>query len=192
MIVPQWVIGCGYITLQTLFHLLRLLGRWLGNTILIKLMYAKMRLASQAYQWHTCWSSPWKKTKNLSYIHREAFATYVEITGKSSSTVGITVPEMWWLLRMSARYVGLGKVWVWKSSRLWAVKNRHGGRASASFYKVPWKRYQKHKISCIWGKEQIDKGRHRLWCKCLISLLFRWCNALWHRHAGVVNKKPFD
>ena len=48
MIVPQWVIGCGYITLQTLFHLLRLLGRWLGSTILIKLMYAKTQLVSQA------------------------------------------------------------------------------------------------------------------------------------------------
>ena len=36
MIAPQWVIGCGYITLKMLFYLLRLLGRWLGSTILIK------------------------------------------------------------------------------------------------------------------------------------------------------------
>ena len=50
MNVPQWVIGCGYITFQTLLHLLRPLGRWLGSTILIKLMYAKPRLVSQAYQ----------------------------------------------------------------------------------------------------------------------------------------------
>ena len=50
MNVPQWVISCGYITLQTLLHLLRPLGRWLGSTILIKLMYAKPRLVSQAYQ----------------------------------------------------------------------------------------------------------------------------------------------
>ena len=61
MIVPQWVIGCGHIT----FLLLRLLGRWLGSTILIRLMYAKTRLVSQAYQWHTCWASPWKKNKKL-------------------------------------------------------------------------------------------------------------------------------
>ena len=44
------VIGCGYITLQTLFFLLRLLGRWLSSTILIKLMYAKTRSVSQVYQ----------------------------------------------------------------------------------------------------------------------------------------------
>ena len=50
MTVPQWVIVCGCITLQTLFHLLAPLGRWLGSTILIKLMYAKMRLVSRAYQ----------------------------------------------------------------------------------------------------------------------------------------------
>ena len=49
-IVLQWVIGCKYITLQTLSRLLRLLGRWLGSTILIKLMYAKTRSVSQAYQ----------------------------------------------------------------------------------------------------------------------------------------------
>ena len=51
MIAPQWVIGCrGHITLQTLFHLLRRLGRWLGSTILIRLMYAKTQLVSQIYQ----------------------------------------------------------------------------------------------------------------------------------------------
>ena len=64
MIVPQWVIGCGYIT-KTLFHLLRLLEGWPGNTILIKLMYAKMQLVSQVHHWHTCWTSPWKKNKRL-------------------------------------------------------------------------------------------------------------------------------
>ena len=36
MIAPQWVIGCGYITLKMLFYLLRLLERWLDSTILIK------------------------------------------------------------------------------------------------------------------------------------------------------------
>ena len=35
MIVPQPVIGCGHTALQTLFHLIRPLGRWLGSTILI-------------------------------------------------------------------------------------------------------------------------------------------------------------
>ena len=54
MIEPQWVIGCGYITLQTLIHLLRFLERWPSNTILIKLMYVKTQLVSQVYQWHTC------------------------------------------------------------------------------------------------------------------------------------------
>ena len=44
------VIGCRYTTLQKLFHLLRLLGRWLGSTKLIKLMSAKTWLVSQAYQ----------------------------------------------------------------------------------------------------------------------------------------------
>ena len=39
IIAPQCMIGCGYMTLHALCHLLRLLGRWLGNTILIKLMY---------------------------------------------------------------------------------------------------------------------------------------------------------
>ena len=70
MIVPQWVIGCEHVTLLTLFILMRLLGRWLGNTTLIKLMYAKMQFVSQAYQWHTCLTSLWKKTKGLSYIHQ--------------------------------------------------------------------------------------------------------------------------
>ena len=32
-----------------------------------------------------------KKTKGLSYIHQEAFVTYVEINGKSSSTVVLMV-----------------------------------------------------------------------------------------------------
>ena len=50
MIVPQWVIGCGYITLQTLFLLLRLLRRWPSSTISIRLMYAKTQLVSQTYQ----------------------------------------------------------------------------------------------------------------------------------------------
>ena len=86
MIVLQWVIGCWYITLQTLLLLLRPLGRWFSSTILIKLMYTKARLVSQAYQWYTCWTSLWKKTKDLSYIHHGAFATYVEINENSSST----------------------------------------------------------------------------------------------------------
>ena len=47
MTALQWVIGCGCITLQTFFHLLRLLGRWLGSTIL---MYVKTQLVSQIYQ----------------------------------------------------------------------------------------------------------------------------------------------
>ena len=45
MITPQWVSGCGYITLQMLFHLLRPLGRWL-----IKLTYAKTQSVSQVYK----------------------------------------------------------------------------------------------------------------------------------------------
>ena len=65
MTALQWVIGCGCITLQTFFHLLRLLGRWLGSTILIKLMHVKTQLVSQIYQWHTCWASLWKKNKKL-------------------------------------------------------------------------------------------------------------------------------
>ena len=65
MIVLQWVIGCGYITLQTLSLLLRPLGRWPGNIILIRLMYAKTQLVSQIYQWHTCWTSICKKNKKL-------------------------------------------------------------------------------------------------------------------------------
>ena len=44
MTAQQWVIGCEYITLQMLCHLLRSLRRWLSNTILIKLTYAKMQL----------------------------------------------------------------------------------------------------------------------------------------------------
>ena len=65
MIVPQWVIDCGYTTLQTWFHLLRPLGRWLGSTTLVRLMNVKTQLVSQQYQWHTCWKSPWKKNKKL-------------------------------------------------------------------------------------------------------------------------------
>ena len=79
---------------------------------------------------------------------------------------------MWWLFwRMSV---------MWKSSHLRAVKNRHRGLISASFYKVSWKIHHTHKVSCVWKKEQIDKVCHRLWCKFLISLLFRWCNALYY------------
>ena len=85
---------------------------------------------------------------------------------------------------MSARYAGLGKVCVWKDSLLQSLKNRHGGWASTGFYKASWKRYHAHKVSCVWRKGQFGKGRHRLWCKCLISLLLKWCNALWQRHAG--------
>ena len=50
MIVPQWLISCGYVTLETLFLLLGLLRRWPSSTIPITLMYAKTRLVSQAYQ----------------------------------------------------------------------------------------------------------------------------------------------
>ena len=39
-----------------------------------------------------------KKTKSLSYIHRGAFATYVEIYGKSSSIELQWCLEMWCLL----------------------------------------------------------------------------------------------
>ena len=45
-----WVIGCGYITLQTLFVLLTLLRGWPRSTIPIRLIYAKAWLVSQAYQ----------------------------------------------------------------------------------------------------------------------------------------------
>ena len=156
MTALQWVIGCGCITLQTLFHLLRLLERLLGSPILIRLMYAKTQLVSQIYQWHMCWASPWKKTKGFSYIHQQVFATYVEIKQKSSIEMCL---EMWWLLwRMSARYAGPGKVWVWKDSCLRAVKNRRGRRAKASFYKVSWKRHHTYKIPRVWRKRQIDKG----------------------------------
>ena len=41
MILPRWVIGCGYITLQTLLLLLRPLGRRLSSTIPIELIYCK-------------------------------------------------------------------------------------------------------------------------------------------------------
>ena len=34
-----------------------------NNTILIKLMYVKAQLVSQVHQWHTRWTSPWKKQK---------------------------------------------------------------------------------------------------------------------------------
>ena len=71
---------------------IELLRRWLSSTILIRLIYAKMRLASQAYQWHTCWTSPWKKTKGLSYIHQGAFVTCAEICDKSPSNVVVMVP----------------------------------------------------------------------------------------------------
>ena len=57
------MIGCGYITLQTLLHLIRHLGKGLDSPILIKLMYAKTQSVSQAYQWYTCWASLWKKKK---------------------------------------------------------------------------------------------------------------------------------
>ena len=87
MIVPRWVIGYEYKTLRMSFHLLRLLGRWLGSTILIKLMYAKAHFNDiRAKQ------VPGKKTKGLSYIHQGAFVTYVELNEKSSSAVVVMVP----------------------------------------------------------------------------------------------------
>ena len=151
MIVPQWVIGCGHIT----FLLFKLLGRWLGSTILIRLMYAKTRLVSQAYQWHTCWTNPWKKSKSLSYIHQEAFANYVGIYEKNSSTVVVMVPWNVMVIRMSVRYAGPRKVWVWNDSCLWVVKDRHGGWASASFYE----KYITHIRSHVYGeKSKLTKG----------------------------------
>ena len=40
--MPRWmIVGCGYVTLQTLLLFLRLLERWLSITILIRLIYPK-------------------------------------------------------------------------------------------------------------------------------------------------------
>ena len=185
MTAPQWVTGCGYKTLQTLSFLLRPLRRWLGSTILIRLVYAKTQSVFQAYQWHMCWTCLWKKHKKLELYclggichlrrHKREELQHCSCNG-ALKCVGyceeyqLDIQALW--------------VWMWKGSHLRSVKNRHGGRASASFYKVSWKRHHTHKASCVWRKEQIDKRRHWLWCKCFISLLFRWCNALWQRHAG--------
>ena len=121
----------------------------------------KTQLVSQVYQWHTCWTSLWKKTKSFSYIYQEVFATYVEINGKSSSTVVVTVP--WNMVVIVKNVNKICKPWKSKGVKrlhsLWAVEDRRDGRASASFYKVPWTWYNLHKISCVWR-----------WCKCLISL----------------------
>ena len=151
MIVPQWVTDCGYTTLQTWFHLLRPLGRWLGSTTLIRLMNVKTQLVSQQYQWHTSWKSPWKKTKSLSYIHQEAFVTHVGIYEKSSSTVVVMCLEMWCLLkRMSARHAVTG-CWEskkdpfvhapdWMVSTTWAeVESRSSIYWGARRIKIPWK-----------------------------------------------------
>ena len=52
----------------------------------------KDAVSIQAYQWHTYWTSSWKKTKGSSYIHQEAFVTDVEMNEKSSGTVAVMVP----------------------------------------------------------------------------------------------------
>ena len=92
MIVPQWVIGCGYTTLQRLFHLLRPLGRWLGSTILIKLMYAKNAASIPGTSMTYVLNKSLEKTKGLSYTHQGAFVTYAKIYGESSNTVVVIVP----------------------------------------------------------------------------------------------------
>ena len=75
MIEQKWVIDCEYTTLQSLYHLLRLLRRWLSNTILIRLTYPKMEVVSQVYEWGMCWTRFYQKKKGrLSYIYQEPFA----------------------------------------------------------------------------------------------------------------------
>ena len=90
-----------------------------------------------------------KNAKGLSYNHREAFVTYVEMNEKSSSTVvcngalkcGGYCKER--QLDMKA----LEKCKCEKTAVV--VKDRHGRRASASFYKVSLKGHQTHKVSCV-------------------------------------------
>ena len=151
MITPQSVISCEYIRLEMVCHLLRPLGRWPSNTILIKLSYAKTQLVSQVYQWHTCWTSPRKKTQKASVIF-----TWRHLSQMLKWTRGATALllerylETWLLLWwMSVRSATLGKVWEWKGYCLWAVKNRYGGWASPSFHEVSWKRYYIYKISYV-------------------------------------------
>ena len=65
---------------------------------------------------------------------------------------------------MSIRPAGLEKVWVWKSSRLWVIKNKNGEWASASVYKVSrWWRHTGCEWEAIWLKAnyKLFEGRFK-------------------------------
>ena len=153
MIVPQWVIGCGHITLQTLVLLLRPLRRWLSSTMLIKLIYAKTRLVSQAYQWHTCWTSPWKKTKGLElyspggscHLCRDKWEELQHCSCDDALGCGGYSEECQSDMQALEK-CGCEKAAVYELLRTGMV----GGLRF--FYKVSWKNYHTHKISCVWRK----------------------------------------
>ena len=84
MIEQKWVIDCEYTTLQSLYHLLRLLRRWLSNTILIRLTYPKMEVVSQVYEWGMCWTRFYQKKKRKIELYLPGTVChYVEINEKN-------------------------------------------------------------------------------------------------------------
>ena len=182
MIVPRWVIGCEYITLQTLFRLLRLLGRWLGSTILIKLMYAKTQSVFQVLTYVL--NKSLEKNKNLElyspggicHLCRDIREEVQHCSCDGALKCGFYCEEC--QLDMPA----LEKCECEKAAVYDLLRTGMVGGPAQVFTRYHEKDIT-HKISCVWRKEQVDKGCHRLSCKCLISLLFGWCNALWQRHA---------
>ena len=57
-----------------------------------KIDVCKDAVSIPGISWYTYSTSPWKKTKDLSYIHQGAFVTYVEKNEKSFSNVVVGMP----------------------------------------------------------------------------------------------------
>ena len=162
MIEPQWVICCGCITFQTLSLSLRPLGRCLGSTILIRLMYAKTQSVSLAHQWHTCWASLWKKkqkawvifTRVICYWCRDKREELQHCSCNGALKCGGYCEEcqldMQTLERSECK-----KAAVYDLLRTGMV----GEGASASFYKVSWKRHHNHKIYMMCMKKRANWQR---------------------------------
>ena len=97
----------------------------------------------------------------------------------------------WLLCRMSVRSAGFAKKWVWKDSPLWTVKNRNGGLARASPYKILWKRYRTHEIHAYGElskltREIIDYDASFLYLCCPGDV------TLCGKDTLVMKEKPFD
>ena len=97
-----------------------------------------------------------RKTRSLSYMHQEAFITYVKINKKSFRTFILIMP--WNVvnavknLSQTLEKCECEKLDVYEGLRWF----------KASIWNISGEGYYMHKISSVWRRQKIDKEQHRI------------------------------